>query len=222
VVRRETNARVGPHGPDVRRLQPVLQALAGDRRETAWSRFKAWLRSILERRPQSTDEGWLARMVAHVGTSQSVIRLITYASLLAVVVLAGFIIVNEARTAGMLAVRRGAKRKRAQAGASPSHGVMQADLEQAAPADRPRLLLEMILRRLMDLGFLPLAGALTVRELTRIARLPEPDDRSRLAAVALAAERIRYSADESQPASLDESIIQGRELLERLNTSTPG
>ena len=30
---------------------------------------------------EPTDESWLARMVSHVGVSQSVIRLITYAAL---------------------------------------------------------------------------------------------------------------------------------------------
>ena len=45
------------------------------------------------------------------------------------------------------------------------------DIEQAPLRDRPRLLLELIVRRLSDRGALPPAGALTVRELTRAAQI---------------------------------------------------
>jgi hypothetical protein len=80
------------------------------------------------------------------------------------------------------------------------------------------LLLELIVRRLSDRGALPPSGALTVRELTRAVQLPEAEDRSRLAEVALAAERVRYSSVEPQTAGLDKPIARGRELLERLET----
>jgi hypothetical protein len=161
-------------------------------------------------------------MVSHVGVSQSVIRLITYAALTAVVLLAGIIVFNEARTAGLLPKRRGAPRKRRALAAGGSAGTAWNDIEQAQPGDRPRLLLELIVRRLSDRGFLPPAGALTVRELTRAARLPEADDRSRLADLALAAERVRYSVAESQSTGLDEPIARGRELLDRLEAGTRG
>jgi hypothetical protein len=84
------------------------------------------------------------------------------------------------------------------------------------------LLLELIARRLIDRGYLPPAGALTVRELTSAARLPEPDDRTRLSELALTAERVRYSAGELDSEALDRSVARGRELLERLDASSPG
>jgi hypothetical protein len=80
----------------------------------------------------------------------------------------------------------------------------------------------MIVKRLSDRGHLPPAGALTVRELTRAARLPEPDDRTRLSELALVAERLRYSARELESTAVDESVARGRELLDRLDASTPG
>ena len=98
--------------PNVHSLQPILTALAGSRDATGWSRFKSWLRSVLERREQPTAESWFSQMVAHVGISQSVIRLITYAALAAVVVLAAAIVVNELRTAGLFGRRMGTARKR--------------------------------------------------------------------------------------------------------------
>jgi hypothetical protein len=210
---RETNPATAPN---VHSLQPILTALAGSRDATGWSRFKSWLRSVLERREQPTDEGWFSRMVSHVGISQSVIRLITYAALAAVVVLAGIIVLNELRTAGLFGRRMGTARKRQAQFAGGAAGMSWRDIEQAPLRDRPRLLLELIVRRLSDRGALPPPGALTVRELTRAAQLPEAEDRSRLAEVALAAERVRYSSVEPQPAGLDKPVARGRELLERL------
>jgi Domain of unknown function (DUF4129) len=90
-------------------------------------------------------------------------------------------------------------------------------VERASLVDKPRLLLELIVRRLSDRGFLPPAGALTVRELTRAARLPEPDDRIRLSDLAMAAERVRYSGHDPGAERLDESIARGRELLDRID-----
>ena len=223
LVNRESGTGGLSAGPDVRHLRTILTALGGSRSETGWSRFKSWLRSVLERREQPTDESWLARMVSHVGMSQSVIRLVIYAALTAVVLLAGIIIVNEARTAGLLRKRRGSARNRREIAAADATVVSWGDIERSSkPGDRPRLLLELIVRRLSDRGLLPPAGALTVRELTRTARLPEAGDRSRLTALALAAERVRYSAREFESAGLDESVAQGRELLDRLDASTPG
>jgi hypothetical protein len=96
------------------------------------------------------------------------------------------------------------------------------DIERAPLSDKPRLLLELIVRRLSDRGYLPPAGALTVRELTKAARLPEPDDRTRLSELALAAERVRYSAGEIESEALDGSVARGRELLDHLDAGTPG
>jgi hypothetical protein len=217
VVERETNASGSSAAPDVRRLHTILAALVRSRNESGWSRFKSWLRSILERREEPTDESWLTRMVSHAGVSQSVIRLITYSALAAVVLLAGIIVVNEARTAGLLPRRRSTLRKRRELAAAGSSGTGWSDIERAAPGERPRLLLELIVRRLSDRGFLPPAGALTVRELTRSARLPEADDRSRLTELALAAERVRYAAGAAQGGGLEGPVARGRELLERLD-----
>jgi hypothetical protein len=107
-------------------------------------------------------------------------------------------------------------RKRQTQFAGGTAGVSWRDIERAALSDRPRLLLELIVRRLSDRGALPPSGALTVRELTRAVQLPEAEDRSRLAELALAAERVRYSAKEPDAAGLDEPLVRGKELLSRL------
>ncbi|MBS0417699.1 MAG: hypothetical protein JSR66_08290 [Proteobacteria bacterium] len=233
LVDRESAARDSTtvEAPDVRSLQPILAALAGGHSETGWTRFKSWLRSILERREQPTDESWFARMVSHIGVSQTVIRLIIYAALAGVVAMAGMIVVNELRTAGLFSTRRNGERKRPGQSANSVVGLSWSAIEQAPLRDRPRLLLDAIVRRLSDRGILPPAGALTVRELTRAAGLPEAEDQSRLAELALATEWVRYSDSRVQVVagpgsgaradSLDQPIARGRELLNRLD-GVPG
>lgn len=221
LVDRENAASASPRAPDIRRLKAVLNGLAGTSSEGWWSRFKAWLRSILETREQSTDESWFTRMVSQVGISQSLRQLIAYAALTIVVLLAAVIVINEVRAAGLLPKRGDVARKRHRPGDTRAPHMAWSDIERAPLAEKPRLLLELIVRRLGDRGYLPPASALTVRELSRVARLPESADRMRLSELALTAERVRYSARELESAALDESVARGRELLDRLDASAP-
>jgi hypothetical protein len=222
LVERESAASASQRAPDIRHLKGVLNGLAGTSTEGWWSRFKTWLRSILETREQPTDESWFTRMVSHVGISQSLRQLIAYAALIAVIVLAAVIVINEVRAAGVLPKRGDvARRKRGPRDTRAPHTAWS-DIERAPRPDKPRLLLGMIVKRLSDRGHLPPAGALTVRELTKAARLPEPDDRTRLSELALVAERLRYSARELESTAVDESVARGRELLDRLDASTSG
>jgi len=205
--------------PDVRNLKPILTELAGSPNDSGWSRLKSWLHSVFERPEQPPADSWFARMVAHIGVPQSVIQMIIYGALAAVVVLAGLIVANELRTAGLFGKRRDvARQPHMQSGVDASAENWN-DIEQAPLLDRPRLLLALIVRRLTDRGYLPPAGALTVRELTRAAKLPDSGDRSRLAELAFAAERVRYSAVEAPAPALVEPMARGRELLKRLEAS---
>jgi len=221
LVNRESATTTSGPLPDIRHLKGILHGLAGTTSEGWWSRFKSWLRSILETRQQPTDDGWFSRLVARVGVSQSVREIIAYSALGVVILLAAAIVANELRAAGVLARRRDPVRGRQVPSPTGTRAMTWSDIERASLGDKPRLLLELVIRRLSELGFLPAAGALTVRELTRAARLPEPEDRSRLSDLAVAAERVRYSESEPLPERLDESIARGRELLERLEAGTP-
>lgn len=222
LVNRETAASVSSRAPDVRHLRSVLAALGGTGDESRWSRFKSWLHSILEAREQPPDESWFTHMVGHIGFSQSLRQLIAYTSLIVVVLLAGAIVVNEARAVGILP-KRGGMALKARASSQTSTPLMsRSEIERASPADQPRLLLELVVRLLTERGYLPPAGGMTVRELTTAARLPEVDDRERLADLALAAERVRYSARDPHCAGLDGPVARGRELLDRLDASTQG
>lgn len=219
VVTRETATTLSGRSPDVSALQAVLTGLEAKEPAGWWSRFKSWLRSILEAREQAPEESWFARMVAHVGVPQSLRQLMAYGALAAVVVLAAVIVFNELRAAGLLGQAPARQRRRLPA-QPPARDKKWADIEHALLLDKPRLLLEILVKRLSELGYLPPAGALTARELTRVARLPEPGDRTRLEELAIAAETVRYAAREPEAAALEGSIERGRELLSRLDAST--
>jgi hypothetical protein len=220
LLSREEAASVSGRSPDIRGLKGVLSALEAPQAQGWWSRFKAWLRAILEAREQTSDDSWFARMVSHVGVPQSLRQLIAYAALAAVLILAAVIVFNELRTAGLLPRGRADRKRRASVQPLTQEKAWS-DIERAQLLEKPRLLLELVVRRLGERGYLPPAGALTVRELTRVARLPEPDDRTRLSELATAAERVRYSARGLEPTALEESIVRGRELLDRLDASAP-
>jgi hypothetical protein len=187
---------------------------------TRWTRFKTWLRSVLESREPAPADSWFTRLVSHVGFTQSVIVLISYVALGLTVMLAGLIVLNELRTAGMPAKLRRSGRERPAAQEPDGEGVW-GEIERAALVERPRLLLKLITLRLSALGFLPPAGGMTVRELTRLAALPTAQDRAKLAELARIAEEVRYSSREVPEAALEAPIAGARELLGRLDERLP-
>ena len=221
LVTRELATRATTPVPRVERLKEILTDLGatGQERSGAWTRFKKWVRSLFERAGQQNREGWLSRLVSRVGVSDTVISLITYVALGLVVALAGFIVFNELRLAGVLG------RKRADSddegnddGTGMRARLTWGDIERAALIDRPRLLLELIAAKLTDLGRLPPAGAFTARELARAADLNQPADRERLNELAVTAERARYAADGVSPAVAEAAVGNARELLARLDS----
>jgi hypothetical protein len=156
------------------------------------------------------EESGLARMIAHLGFSQAVIELISYLALVVVVVFAGLIVVNELRSAGVLGARRGRPAGHSAAhSVNPRGGLSWPDVERAPFLHKPRLAQQ---------NRLPPVRGLTVRELTRAARLPDEGDRGRLAELALAAERVRFSDREVSPDHIEAALERGRELLDRLET----
>jgi hypothetical protein len=203
--------------PRVARVAAVLATLtqADQPRGGWWARFRQWLREALTPPPQRADQGWLRRMIAEAGLSQAVWEGIAWGALLLVIALAGAVVVNELRVAGLL---KGGHRAPGSARAAPRlpAAVTLRDLEHASPLRQPTLLLELITTRLAQQDRLPPARALTVHELTRAARLPEESDRERLRELAAACERVRFSDREPAPQTLAAALARGRELLAAL------
>ena len=75
------------------------------------------------------------------------------------------------------------------------------------------MLLGLICAKLTALRRLPPSSALTVHELTSSVELPDAQDRARLSALAITAERARYAQDGVPVTLLESSFDLGVELL---------
>jgi hypothetical protein len=215
-LRNEPRART----PRVQKLNEILAGLgpAASDRSGLWARFKQWVRSVFTPGEEDNDSSWLDRMIGRGGLSQTVVELITYLALGLIVLLAALIVVNEIRASGLLRAREKRERQaEAELQGLTRSNVTWQDVDGASLLEKPRLLLEMVAGRLVALGQLPPASALTVREITRAARLPDEGDRARLSQLALAAERARYAPDPLAVIGIETAIDEGRVLLARVS-----
>lgn len=216
----ESRRAPGVDAPQPAHLAAVLAALAPAERSprTWWERFKGWLREMLSVREAASRPGWLARVLDALKTRAALVRIVSLAALALVALLAGVMVAGGLRAAGWL--RTGPRRR--PAGGAVLSAAAAADwrhIEDASPAERPRLLLELIAARLAALERLPPARALTVRELLHAARLADVGDRARLAELGQACERLRYSGRELPPETLAAALARGRELLDGLEAA---
>ncbi|HVW70092.1 MAG TPA: DUF4129 domain-containing protein [Steroidobacteraceae bacterium] len=181
-----------------------------------WSRTRTWLRGLLAR--DEADEGWATRLIGEAGLPQLAIEVVSYVALALVVALAVVIVVGELHVAGLLRKlwnRRGGplRRRSVSVALEPSWGRRWEEVRAAAPMQRPRLLLELIIARLTAESCLPPARGLTVRELIRAARLADEGDRRRLSELARVSEIVRFSAEGVSDETLAEVLEGGRVLL---------
>jgi hypothetical protein len=200
----------------VRTLAAVLASVvqAEDAPRSVWQRFKEWLRGLLAAHDSSApQESWLSRFL-QLDLSERAATLITWSLLIFTVVLALGIVGNELRLAGILRGRVRTERSRARAGGAATGSLAQ--IAGAPPAEQPRLLLELIARRLAEQDRLPSARALTARELTRRARLPHEAARRDLAQLADVCERIRFSGSAVAPGAVAAARTTGERLLQQL------
>jgi len=178
--------------------------------------LRNWLREVLARSAAEPGANGLERAFGRLNVSQTVLHIVTYTIFAFVLLLALGIVVNEWRAAGLHKSLRGRRSAVATPRTSAVHALTWHDLERVPHLERPRLLLGLIAARLTAMRRLPAAQALTVRELSRAAQL-SGQDKDELVAVALAAERLRFS-NEAAPAHILTQVLQrGRELLQRLN-----
>lgn len=226
VVSRELTVGATAHGrerpPSVARVPGILASLTrSDDEHSGWrARAKVWLRGLFEEPEPAADEGWLARMIGQSGLSQALIELISYMALIVVAVLAVVIVVNELRVGGVFGGwrRRFAVLADSPVGARHDGGLTWGDVLSVPLPQRPGLLLELVVGRLVEGGRLRTARGLTVGELTRVAQLPGEEDRDRLAGLARTAERVRFSNVAVPDVEIAAVVEGGRVLLERIGT----
>jgi hypothetical protein len=201
--------------PGTGALREIITGLDASRAERSgfWGRFRRWLDDTFMQ-PAGEDSGdWLTRLLGREPLSERIIASITYAALGLVVVLAALIVVNELRAAGVFRRRPRAQAQRLRDGASDASSLTWREIERAPHAERPGLLLRLVIERLGHTGRLPAAISLTVGELEERAALPDPEDRARLGQLARAAEQARFAANPAPPAVIERALDSGRTLL---------
>jgi hypothetical protein len=206
--------------PRLRTLSAVLGSVvqAGDVPRSLWERFKEWLRGLLAAHDNGApQESWLSRFL-QLDMSEKAATLITWLLLMFTVALALGIVANELRLAGVLRARVRADRSPGRASVAASGSLAQ--IAGAPQAEQPRLLLELIARRLAEQDRLPPARALTARELTQRARLPQEAARRDLAQLADVCERIRFSGTAVAPGAVAAARATGERLLQQLQPDT--
>ncbi|MDB6008622.1 MAG: hypothetical protein JWL65_872 [Gammaproteobacteria bacterium] len=230
VVSREltvgATARGRERPPGVESVPDILASLARSEDEHGgwWARTKVWLRNLFEEPEPAVAEGWLARIIGQSGLSQALVELVSYVALVIVVVLAVVIVANELRVGGVFGGwrRRFAVLADSPGGVRHDGGLAWGDVLSVPLPRRPGVLLELVVGRLVEGGRLRAARGLTAGELTRMARLPEEEDRDRLEELARTAERVRFSNVAVSDVDIAAAVEGGRVLLERIGPDGAG
>lgn len=204
-----------PRDVEVGTLAPILDSLRAQEPErplTWFERFKRWLRSVLERRRDSSDS-WLSRWLDDVDIPSAVGRAILFASIVLIIGLTILVIVNELRAAGVFRRRRGTQDAELIAGgAAAAAGDDPADLD-ALPVDRKaQVLLRMLVRTLVQSGRLRTERSLTHRELCARAAFDDAQQRESFRRVAALAERTVYGVGEVSAAEVEPVVAAARAL----------
>jgi len=216
LLAREAAAQPRGRSLELQSLREVLTRLGpgGSSRGSLWRRLLDFLHRLSQGGTPSGQPGWLDRLVSRIGWLQTLMRALVYAGFAAVVGIAGMAIVHEVRAGGRLG-RRGTHRSAALPALVRGQPLGIADVESAALAERPGLLLQLIVQRRSALPGEAGLPSLTARELLRVP-WPEPQALRELEHLALLAERLRYGAAPAQEATIRLAVADGRALLQRL------
>ena len=198
---------------DIGTLGPILDSLQAQEpeRPLGWfERFQRWLRSMLERRSEGTDN-WLSRWLDDAEVSEVVTKTILLVALALLLALTVFVIINELRAAGIFR-QRSKRDDDLVPGAVANSSDAAADLD-ALPVDRKAsLLLRMLVTTLVQSGRLRAERSLTHRELSARARFDDAQQRESFQRVAALAERTVYGSVDVPAEEIEPIVAAAREL----------
>ncbi|MEO8314357.1 MAG: hypothetical protein ABI645_06130 [Pseudomonadota bacterium] len=200
-------------------LGAILHQLESERaqqKRSWWDAVKEWLRSRFGE-PGAKPVPWLDRLMDGLAKSADLIGMIAYVLLALVVAGAIWVVVNELRMAGFLSrskPSRARETNRESPSSTPTHESV--DLDSAALADQPAILLRLLVARLLANGQLQTARNLTHRELVLRSAFSDAASGARFAAVAQLAERILYGAARADTLETGTVLAEGRSLLLQL------
>jgi hypothetical protein len=219
LMRREITTHSSRPAPNVQRLHIVLTEIGQtpEHRDSLWKRVRLWMNRILPSSDEPPDNGFLPRIVSRIGLPQTLIEIVSYIALASILALGFFILANELRAAGVFRRRTAAKVAGPLILAPTLAQMSWCDVERADVADKPRVVLELLIDRLTRAHLLPPARSLTNRELTRAVKLSNANDQDRLQTLALTAERMRFAAAAADRAEVEAAVAGGRVILRTLD-----
>jgi hypothetical protein len=221
--------RYSAPAPALRLSASRLQAIAAGLKPppsppSLWERIRAWIRSWLGSRSESSSS-WL-RFLPHWNIGPRLARLLFVILAGLVVIAAGVLVAIELRAAGLVGAARRPRTATWRSSARRSTTEMAssgfADLDSAAPHERPALLLGLLVQALTRSNRLRHDRDLTCRELIAQARFDTGRQRASFGLVALLAERALYGGPQAAAAAaLPDEVLSAARALHAELLSTP-
>lgn len=215
--------RAAGKAPDPSTVSLALAGLSTSIKTSGWwESFKAWLRQLLAR-DDSAAEGWLSRWLAKLSLLGVLAPVLLVALLALVVALAAWLVVRELRAAGFLgrSAARGERRVWREPGLPSRAARSVAEMLAAPLADRPRLLLGLVIAALAAAGRLRGERSLTHGELAARVVLEDEAARGSFARLASLTEQQVYGAGEVPAAQIEPVLAAGIVLYEKLGAARP-
>ena len=194
--------------PDTASLQAIVRQLPQPPTPppSLWELLGRWI------------ESWLAAGHARwpvsgplFGLNASLLEVLSYALLAAVIITAVVVVINELRAAGVLAEKR--RQPAPRRSALPAHTSPPAQLEAAEPHQNPVQLLRSLVAALTDSQRLEHERDLTCRELITAARFDSSTQRELFAGIALLAEQALYDDPSHAPPPVNNEVLSGAHAL---------
>jgi hypothetical protein len=216
--------RYQPPAPSLRPAPEALRTIArslptiDEASRSWWRRFKEALQRWLAGSGDAASNSWL-RWLPHWSINPTLQEVLLYGLMLSVVLLAATLIALELRASGVLAGLRGQRGPRSGATesvphAQPARSLSFADVEAAPAAERPALVLRLLVESLTRSRRLTAERSLTHRELSERAAFDSEPQRARFKRLALLAEGSLYGARPTTLATPD--LSDARELHDEL------
>lgn len=219
LIERESAAPV-PRTVDTAGVAAALASLGEDTQAaevTWWDRLREWLRGRLQ--PDAEDPPlWLFKWLDELSKHETAVRITGYVLFALIVLTAGWVVFNELRASGVFGTRA---QRLARSAAADAQRTAQAltldDLERSDPANRPSLLLTLLMGALSRRQDRTLDVSYTHRELAARVSLESDWQRSAFGQLLRCAERVRYAPEIPPRVEIDQAVIAGRRLLEALS-----
>jgi len=200
-------------------VAPALATLGEEEKEelTWWDRVREWLRTRLQSESEDTPN-WLIEWLEKLDEHERMLQIIGYALFALIILAAGWIVFNELKASGVFAARAVRLSRSDAARAVERSGRVPTldDIERSDPANRPSMLLALLLGAVGRLEDRIVDQSFTHRELAARVTLEKDWQRSAFGQLLRCAERVRYAPELPARGEIDEAVIGGRRLLESI------